>query len=83
MFLCSNQVKATGNLMVLKPSFFNNTKSLSVIVLSLSISFFQVCSNHDMFIPLSRFCAFLKSAALESGGNGLVFACKGCDMCTI
>ncbi len=70
----SKYVKATGSLILLNPSFFNSSKSASLIAPAASASLFHVCSSHEKLMPLSRLRALLNANARKGWPFGLLFA---------
>jgi hypothetical protein len=67
--MCSDSKyeKATGSLRLLKPSCFKSLKSELFKGILAKISLFQVCSYHEIVIPLSKLLARLKAINRELG----------------
>jgi hypothetical protein len=69
--------KATGSLILLKPSRFKTAKSLFSRAPLLKTFLFRLCSNQRAFIPLSKLLVHLKTNKPATGVIGVLFAIKG------
>src|ERR1700754_15039 len=70
----SKWANATGSRRLRKPSCFKSSKSVVFKGFLVKTSLFQVCSYHDIVIPLSRLLARLKANKRGFGVVGLLFA---------